>query len=55
MNNDLRTYLNEKISVLPKWLSAHLHRTAELAVKFADYYEEDNNINENFFVKSNCS
>jgi len=41
MNNDLRTYLNEKISVLPKWLSAHLHRTAELAVKFADYYEED--------------
>ena len=41
MNNDLRTYLNEKISVLPKWLSDHLYRTAKLAIEFAKYYEED--------------
>ena len=41
MNNDLRTYLNKKISVLPKWLSEHLNRTANLAIEFAKHYKED--------------
>ena len=41
MNNDLRTYLNKQISVLPKWLSEHLNRTANLAIKFAEHYKED--------------
>ena len=41
MNNDLRIYLNERISVLPEWLADHLYRTAKLAIKLAQYYKED--------------
>jgi len=41
MNNELRTYLNEEISQLPKWLSDHLHRTATIAATIAEWYEED--------------
>ena len=41
MNNDLRTYLNKRIFVLPEWLADHLYRTAKLAVELAQYYKED--------------
>lgn len=41
MDNNLRTYLNKKISVLPEWLSEHLYRTAKLAIEFAEHYKED--------------
>mgnify|MGYP001341379843 CR=1 FL=1 len=40
MDNNLRTYLNKKISVLPEWLSEHLYRTAKLAIEFAEHYKE---------------
>ena len=41
MDNNLRTYLNKKISVLPEWLSEHLYRTAKLAIELAEHYKED--------------
>ena len=41
MNNDLRIYLNKRISVLPEWLADHSYRTAKLAMKLAKYYKED--------------
>ena len=41
MNNDLRIYLNKRISVLPEWLADHLYRTAKLAIELAQYYKED--------------
>ena len=54
MNNDLRTYLNKRISILPEWLADHLYRTAKLAMELAQYYKEDIhtifNIIKNYYI-----
>ena len=41
MLRKLETYLENKILILPSWLSAHLKRTAEIAVELAIVHKAD--------------
>ena len=41
MLRKLETYLENKILTLPSWLSAHLKRTADIAVELANIHEAD--------------
>ena len=41
MLRKLETYLENKILTLPSWLSAHLKRTADVAVELANNHEVD--------------